>query len=354
MPLLRRLLVTAQLDAAGRRDLEAAAGDAECVYVSRDDAGTLKRALAGVDAAFIEGDLDRRFLDAPALRWVHCDHAGLERSARPSVFARGIRLSGAAGRSAPALAEHALYFMLSLSYDAPALLALQRARRWAPFRPEHRRALAGRTLGIVGLGHTGRALALRAHALEMRVIAFRRRVCDPPPGVAEVFAADAGGLLADLLGQSDIVVLAASLSDRTHHMIDDAALACMQRSALLVNVARGGLIDEAALLRALRRRRIAGAGLDTVAAEPLSLWSPLWRAPNLQITPHQTPPLVDRSARSLAIACENLRRYRADRPLLNELGPEDVYSHTEHERALSFSPRALVARLRSAKRGLPG
>ena len=353
MPLLRRLLVTAQLDPAGRRDVEAAAGDATCVYVSRNDGGGLKRALAEVDAAFIEGDLDARFLDAPSLRWVHCDHAGLERSAHPSVFARGLRLSGAAGRSAPALAEHALYFMLALSYDAPALFSLQRARRWAPFRPEHRRALAGRTLGIVGLGHTGRALALRAHALEIRVIAFRRRVCAPPPGVAEVFATDAGGSLADILGQSDIVVLAASLSDRTYRMIDDAALACMRSSALLINVARGGLVDEAALMRALRHGRLAGAGLDTAAAEPLSVWSPLWRAPNVLITPHQTPPLADRSARSLAIACENVRRYRADTPLLNEIGAEDAYSHAGEAAALGFSPRALVARLRSAKRGFP-
>ena len=323
-----------------------------CVYVSPDDAGALKRALAEVDAAFLAGDLDERFLDAPALRWVHCDHAGLERSARASVFARGIRVSGAAGRSAPALAEHALYFMLALSYAAPALLALQRARRWAPFRPERRHALAGRTLGIVGLGHTGQALAVRAHALDMRVIALRRRVCPLPPGVTEVFATDAGGSLADLLGQSDIVVLAASLSDRTHHMIDAAALACTQPSALLVNVARGGLIDERALVQALRRGRIAGAGLDTVAVEPLSVWSPLWRAPNVLITPHQTPPLADRSARALAIACENLRRYRADAPLLNELGPEDVYSHTPDEHPRGFSPRALVARVRSAKRRL--
>jgi len=350
--LLRRLLVTAHLDAAARRDVQAAAGDAECAYVPHDDAGALKRALAEVDAAFIDGDLDARFLDAPSLRWVHCDHAGLERSARPSVFARGIRLSGAAGRSAPALAEHALFFMLALSYDAPALLALQSARRWAPFHPERRRALAGRTLGIIGLGHTGQALAVRAHALDMRVIALRRRVCAPPPGVTEVFAADAGGSLADLLSQSDIVALATSLSDRTHHMIDDAALACIRPSALLVNVARGGLIDERALVRALRRGRLAGAGLDTAAVEPLSVWSPLWQAPNLLLTPHQTPPLADRSARSLAIACENLRRYRADAPLLNELGPEDVYSQAGDRGASGFSPRALVARLRSAKRGL--
>jgi len=352
VPLLRRLLVTAQLDAAGRRDLEAAAGDAECVYASRSDTGALKRALADVDAAFIEGDLDARFLDAPSLRWVHCDHAGLERSAHPSVFARGIRLSGASGRSASALAEHALFFMLALSYDAPALLARQRARRWAPFRPERRRALAGLTLGVVGLGHTGQALAVRAHALDMRVIAFRRRVCAPPPGVADVLAADAGGSLADLLRQSDIVVLATSLSDRTHHMIDGAALACMRSNALLVNVARGALIDERELVGALRGGRIAGAGLDTVEAEPLSKWSPLWRAPNLLITPHQTPPLADRSARSLAIACDNLRRYRADASLLNELGLEDVYSHNEVAGARRFSPRALVAQLRSAKRGL--
>lgn len=359
MPRIDCLLVTAQVADADHAALSAAA-DAECVFVAPADAAAIERALARVDVAFLDGDLDARFLAAPALRWVHCDHAGLERSASPALFARSsassdarrgegnnLRLSGAAGRSAPALAEHALYFMLALSYDAPRLIAAQLARRWAPSRHDTRRALTGRSLGIVGLGHIGQALAVRAQALEMRVIGYRRRVAPTPAGVDRVLASDAGETLLDLCAESDIVVLATSLSDRTHHMIDGNAFAAMRPGALLVNVARGGLVDEDALLAALRSGRLAGAGLDSVAREPLPPWSPLWWAPNLLITPHQTPPLADRAARSLAIACENLRRYRADLPLLNEVGPDDVYSHgPTPEGPLARAVRAVFRRMR--------
>lgn len=343
MPRIHHLLVTAPVDSTQRATLEAIA---PCTFTAPDDRPAIGRALRHADVAYLAGDLDARFVAAPALRWVHCDHAGLERSASPALFARGIRLSGAAGRSAPALAEHALYFMLALSYDAPRLLAAQRARRWAPRANDPRRALAGRTLGIVGLGHTGQALAVRAAALDMRVVGYRRRVAAPPPGVHAVLARDAGDPLHDLLAQADVVVLATSLSDRTHHLIDHAALAAMRPGGYLINVARGGLVDEQALLSALRSKHLAGAGLDTFAREPLPPWSPLWWAPNLLVTPHQTPPLADRAARSFAIACENLRRYRADEPLLNELGPDDAYSHAPHEGRLAQTARAALRGVR--------
>ena len=122
-------------------------------------------------------------------------------------------------------------------------------------------------------------------------------------------------------------MLAVPLSDATHHLIGERELQLMKPSAYLINMARGAVVDEAALLGALQAGRIAGAGLDTFEREPLPPESPLWDAPNTLITPHTTPQVSDRTGRSLAIIEENARRYRSGEPLLNLLRPEDVYTH---------------------------
>jgi phosphoglycerate dehydrogenase-like enzyme len=151
--------------------------------------------------------------------------------------------------------------------------------------------------------------------------------------VDKVYSQAAGDSIDPLLEQSDFVVLALPLSDRTHHMIGDGELRRMKRTAHIVNMARGAVIDEAALLEALREGRIAGAGLDTFGVEPLPADSPLWDAPNTLVTPHFTPQVPDRTGRSLYIICENLRRYRAGEPLLNQLTSDDVYTADGRNRA---------------------
>jgi phosphoglycerate dehydrogenase-like enzyme len=326
MPEILTALVTVRYGEAQMARLRKALAPARIVEADRRDDAAIRAALERADVAIVAGDLDRRFLAAPRLAWVQCDHAGIERSALPQALAAGLAISGTAGRSAPALAEHALFFMLALAYDAPALLDAQRARRWGIAGGESRRALHGRTVGIVGMGHTGRALAPLCRALGLRVLAFRRRDAPPPDGVDRVWSADRGETLDPLLGESDIVVLAASLNDRTRGLIGPAALARMRPGAYLVNVARGGLVDEAALVEALASGRLGGAGLDTFAVEPLPPESPLWTAPRLLVTAHQTPPLPDRTERALDIICGNIARWRAGAPLLNRLGPEDAYT----------------------------
>lgn len=326
MPDIHVALITVRYDEANLEMLRASLAPAEVIVVDHDDDRGIRRALERADVAVLASDLDDRFVSAPRLAWAHCDHAGIERSARAEVFERGLIVSGSAGRSAPALAEHAVFFMLALNYDAPGLLRAQMRRRWGAPAYRARRPLVGRTLGIVGLGHTGTALALLAKALGMRVLGWRRREASPPPGVDRVFSAEAGDRVDVLLAESDFVVLAASLSDATRHLIDAAALGRMKSGAYLINVARGGLVDEVALARALTNGQIAGAGLDTFEVEPLPRSRPLWNCPNTIITPHQTPKLRDRTERSLAIIGENIRRYRNGKRLLNQLMPEDVYT----------------------------
>lgn len=294
-------------------------------FVHTRDPAEIEASLADADVAILSGDLDARFLAAPKLRWIHCDHAGLNRSARPEVFEKGLLVTSSSGRSAPVLAEHAIFFMLALSYRMPAFLEAQRAHQWGISGQADLRGLYGRTVGILGLGHTGSELAVRCKALGMRVLGYRRSP-QAVPGVDRLLSAQRDETLEPLLRESDFVVLALPLSDATHHIIGETELAWMKPTAMIVNMGRGAEIDEAALITALRERRIAGAGLDVFEQEPLPPASELWDLPNVLITPHTTPQVPDRTGRSLEIISENARRYRQDEPLLNLLQPRDIWT----------------------------
>ena len=325
MPEIRHALVTLPWQGEALDRIKRALAPAEVVCAHRFDVPRISRALRQADVAILAGDLDDRVLQAPLLKWVHCGHAGLDRSARPEVFERGLLLTSAAGRSAPALAEHAMFFMLALSFRYGHLYKAQLAHRWGVSGQGGLSALYGKTLGIVGLGHTGVELAKRAKAFGMRVLAYRRR----PDAVQEVdrlYSADRGEPLGGLLEESDYVVLALPLSDQTNRLIGAGELAHMRPGAHLVNIARGGLVDEQALLDALQSGRLAGAAIDVAEHEPLPSDHPLWDAPNLLITPHVTPQMPDRDGRALDILLENIRRYREGEQLLNQLMPDDQFS----------------------------
>jgi phosphoglycerate dehydrogenase-like enzyme len=297
------------------------------IAVAPDDAAGIALALQTAEIALLGSDLDQRHLDAPHLRWVHVNIAGLTNSALPGVFDRDLVVTGAAGRSAPALAEHAFMAMLVLCSNVLAFHAAQQRRQWGGIEGSAKlRALYGRTIGIIGMGATGLEVAARARAFGMTVLGYRRRDMPAPPGVARMFSADRGETIAPILDVADIVVLSINLSDATHHLIDAAALARMKTSAILINLARGGVVDEAALAEALHARRIGGAALDVFEVEPLPQDSPLWDAPNTLITPHFSAPLPDRLERTLDIIAENFRRWRNGEPMLNRLVPEDVYT----------------------------
>jgi phosphoglycerate dehydrogenase-like enzyme len=299
---------------------------ARVIHIDKKDTPGIAAALEEADVALLQGDLDERFLEAPKLRWIHCDHAGLNKSARPEVFEKGIIVTSSAGRSAPVLAEHVMYFSLALSYNFPAFYKAQQDHQWGIAGQDQLRGLYGKTMGILGLGNTGTELALRAKAFNMRVLGYRRSVTDVPDNVDKLFCADRGDTLDELLQESDIVALVLPLSNATHHLIGKRELQLMKPSAYLVNLARGAVIEETALLEALREGTIAGAGLDTFATEPLPADSPLWDAPRTLITPHCTPAVPDRTGRSLDIICRNIVAYRAGEPMMNMLTIKDVYT----------------------------
>ncbi|WP_207946301.1 D-2-hydroxyacid dehydrogenase [Actinomadura sp. 7K507] len=310
--------------------LRQAFAPAEFVQVSLWDDTGIARALEHADVALIVGDLDERYLGAPRLAWVHCDHSGLTRSAVPEVFERGLIVTGSAGRSAPALAQHGFYFALGLTFDARRLFEMQDAHLWRFIEGyEKKLALWGGTLGIVGFGHTAREMARLGKAFGMRVIVYRRSPAEQAADVDRMLSSDDGDTLGPLLNEADVVMIAAQLTDATHHLFSADEFAQMKSTAFIINMARGEIIDQNALVKALHAGEIAGAGLDVATPEPLPADSPLWDFPNVMITPHVTPALPDRTQRSIDIIVENIRRYRGGRPLLNALTERDVYTQKQ-------------------------
>jgi len=175
--------------------------------------------------------------------------------------------------------------MFAIAYRSADLLDNQRRNAWEKQGREHLRSLYGSTVGIVGLGYIGQALATRCKAMGMRVLGYRRKD-EPIDGVDKIYTSVEAGGLEKLLEQSDYVVLALPLTNESYHLMTERTLAYMKPSAHLINIARGDVVDETALISALETNMIAGAGLDVFSQEPLPETSPLWSLPNVLITPH--------------------------------------------------------------------
>lgn len=325
MPELHRVLVTAQLRPENRRRLEKALFPAEIFYAHPEDTETIAACIDRVDAAILAADADDLILSGRNLKWIHCCHAGLDKSARREVFDRGILLTGSAGRSAPALAEHVFAFLLSLSYGLPEVLQAQKEHRWCSGELGRRSAVFGKTLGIIGLGNTGRAVAKLAKAFSLEVLGWRRKG-EAVANVDRVYSADRGDDLGEMVERCDFLVLCAGLNNKTRHLVDEDLLKRMKRSAYLINIGRGQLVDEEALIRALQEGAIAGAGLDNFETEPLSADSPLWELPNVILTPHTTPGLPDREERALEYVLHNIEAYRRGYGYVNRLTEADLYT----------------------------
>lgn len=344
MTTIERVLATVAYDGEHRRRLESIFHAAEVVFVDPRDHASIETELDRVDVAVLRGDASPSMLGRPRLRWVHCDHAGLDRCATPELIS-GLAITSSAGRSAGALAEHAIMFLLALSYELPRFQRAQRLRVWGVPDQGRLRGLGGRTVVVVGTGHTGSALGHRLRALGARVVGYRRRDA-PASGFDEVYSAAAGRRLVDVLDGADAVVLAASLNDASRAIVGRPELQALRRGGLVVNMGRGLLLDEGALVDELRSGHLGGAGLDVTAVEPLPLRSPLWRAPRLLLTPHTTPPIDDRTSNSLDIIEDNVRRYRDGESLVNQLGADDVFSDGYPARSSrSDRPARLVRRV---------
>ncbi len=257
---------------------------------------------------------DELWQSAPRLRWVQSGGAGVEEFLTPEFVASPVVLTNAAGVYAVPIADHVMAFLLHFSRRFGDLLRKQMRREWAEWGEFAADELAGKTLGIVGLGAIGAEVARRARAFGMRVIATRRRPDLPAEHADEVRGPDG---LPWLLAESDFVALCSALTPETRALIGAEELGLMKPTSYLINIGRGGLVDEAALVRALEEGAVAGAGLDVFEKEPLPADSPLWDMPNVMITPHDSGSSPRSGERLMDLFCENLRRYIAGEPLLN-------------------------------------
>lgn len=254
-----------------------------------------------------------------SLRWVHSGAAGVSGSLTPEMKDSAVVFTNSAGVHGPPVAETVMAYLLHFARGLDHALDGQRERRWdktvfdaadAPVRE-----LARSTVGVVGLGGIGREVAWRAAALGARVLGTRRR--PEPVGMEGVTVLSGEDGLQQLLETSHYAVLTLPETPETTGMIDAAALARMRADAVLVNVARGGLVDSGALVEALREGRLRGAALDTFGEEPLPPDDPLWTTPRLLITPHTSAYTHAFWERETALITDNLRRYRAGKPLRN-------------------------------------
>ena len=259
-----------------------------------------------------------QFKAAQKLRWIHAPTAAVHQLMFPELVKRDVVLTNAHEVHGPVVAEHVIALIFALAKKIPQATRLQQKRIWGQdamwndgSRP---REIAGSTLGLIGLGSIGRRVARMASALGMHVIAVREHPeKEKPEGVSAVYAS---AQLKELLSQSDFVVMAAPLTDTTRGSIDADRLSAIRPDAHLINVGRGAQVNEAALAKALRNHRIAGAALDVFEQEPLPAESPLWELENLLITPHTAGLTEKLWQRHYALFSENLRRYLAHEPLL--------------------------------------
>ena len=245
------------------------------------------------------------------LKWIQSSAAGMDHCLVPSVVASPIVVTSASGVLADQVAEHALALITGLLRSLPVFFRAQQRKEFVrrPTRDLHRA-----TIGIVGFGGNGRRLAEVLRVFKGRILATDMFPVDKPDYVEALWPADR---LDELLAQSDIVILAAPLNETTRGMIDARALATMKPGAILINVARGPLLVEAALVEALAGGHLAGAGLDVTQQEPLGTESPLWDMPQVIITPHVGGQSARRIDDMTDFFCENLGRWLAGRPLLN-------------------------------------
>jgi D-2-hydroxyacid dehydrogenase (NADP+) len=257
---------------------------------------------------------------AENLRFIQSISAGLDQYDRDVLRRHSIRLASAAGVNAEAVAQHAMALILALKRQLHSGRDNQSAKLWRGMISDiaaREDQLNGKTLLIVGLGRIGSVLARLARAFEMRVIATRR---DPSAGAQGADAVYAHERLAELLPQADVVALTCPLTPQTENLIDAEAIASLRPSAVLINVARGRVVDEAALIEALAGQRLAAAGLDVTREEPLPAASPLWTMPNVLITPHTAGETQRYEDAVIDILLENLERmWRGETALRNEV-----------------------------------
>ena len=330
---LTTLLVSHQLHAVyGARIAAATARGgfrAEVIALPPDPAARLPDAeCARVEIAFFSGDIfpdySRQFFSAarkaPQLRWLHAFNVGVDHPIYTELLGRGVRVTTSAGSTAEPIAQTAIMGLLALARGFPRWLVAQRARQWNPERKALPRDLHTQTAVVVGLGKIGAEIARLARALGLKVIGIRHSPRRPGDPVDDLHPPAA---LPGLLPRCDWLVIACPLTPETRGLVDAQAIAALPKGARVINVARGEIVNEPALIEALKSGHLAGAYLDVFGTEPLAPDSPLWELPNVLVTPHNSAVATGNDERVLEIFLANLERWHRGAPLVNEVEKSD-------------------------------
>lgn len=290
------------------------------VAVPKDESelGTAVDAEVGIGTN--NGTRVRKLFDAaPKLRWYHSVGAGVEDLVGvPEFRTRGITLTNNSGSYDIQIAEHAIAFILAGAKRLHVYRDQQSKRDWKDHRQDE---IRGATLVVYGLGSIGAEIGRLGAALGMRVIGVRRRI-EPVPGVERIVSPDS---LAEVVAEADYLAVAAPLTPATRGAISRDVIGRMKKTAWIVNIARGAIVDENALVDALREGRLGGAGLDAFSTEPLPAEHPLWTLENVIISPHSSNSSPHVRERTVALFKENLRRFKSGAELLNRVDLEAGY-----------------------------
>lgn len=336
------LLVTVRFEDNILERFRAISEQVEVLYHPARQVGDVPEdAWTGAEILYTDGVLPDPAL-APRLQWVHIHWAGVDHVlGHPLLVDEKIALTNASGIHATNIAEYVFMMLLAFGHRLPTLLAYQQERRW----PEEERfttlvplELRGSTLGIVGYGSIGREIAHVAQVFGMEVLAVKRNVRQPEADESSYVLPGTGDpegsyfhrlyppeALVSMVRECDFVVITVPLTDATRGMFSAEVLAAMKPTAYLVNVSRGEVVDEKALIAALQEGQIAGAALDVFTTEPLPAESPLWTLPNVIVSPHVAGDMADYNEKAARLFIENLQRYLAQKTLLNRVDRSKGY-----------------------------
>ena len=292
-------------------------------HILASDPSAIEAAKDATVLLFWSGNRDmlrEAFLQCPRLRWVHSRWAGVDSLLFPELANSDVVFTNGRGVFSQSLGEFALAAILYFAKDIPRMRRNQVAHTWAPFDVE---MIAGQVLGIVGYGDIGHAVATRAHAMGMRILATKRHPPATPDPLIERYYRTSE--LREMLARCDYIVASAPLTTETRHMLSDAEFTSMKPTAVVINIGRGAVIDEEAMVRALNEKRIRGAGLDVVEHEPLPADSPLYGMENVLLSPHCADNIAGWKDDAMRYFLEQYARFENNEPLLNVVNKQLGY-----------------------------
>lgn len=267
-----------------------------------------------------------QFAAGARLKWIHSPAAAVHQLMFPELLRSEVIVTNSSSVHGPVVAEHAIALLLALAKRLPQAMRFQKAKVWAQAKlweeQPHPREVAGATVLVVGMGGIGNEFAIRAKALGMKVLAIRE---NPSKGAGAADAVFSAAQIDEVLPQADYVLLCTPVTPATASIINAARLSRMKPDSYLINVGRGPLIDEEALLEALQGNRIGGAALDVFVEEPLPASSPLWSLENLLVTPHTAAVTERLWERHYDLIVDNMHRFIAGQPLLNTVDKRRGY-----------------------------